>query len=92
MKEHFGYLALRIVAAGFLAGPLFALLMGVLLTAANFVQSIEHRQGLQVACPEEIAYRRGWISSAELEELARALSKTAYGQYLASLTRDLPYA
>jgi glucose-1-phosphate thymidylyltransferase len=47
---------------------------------------------LQVACPEEIAYRRGWISSAELERLASALSKTAYGQYLASLTRDLPYA
>lgn len=63
-----------------------------LLQAANFVQSIEHRQGLQVACPEEIAYRRGWISSAELERLASALSKTAYGQYLASLTRDLPYA
>ncbi len=63
-----------------------------LLQAANFVQSIEHRQGLQVACPEEIAYRRGWISSAELEQLASALSKTAYGQYLASLTRDLPYA
>ena len=63
-----------------------------LLQAANFVQSIEHRQGLQVACPEEIAYRRGWISSAELERLASALSKTAYGQYLASLTRDLTYA
>jgi glucose-1-phosphate thymidylyltransferase len=59
-----------------------------LLQAANFVQSIEDRQGLQVACPEEIAYRRGWISSARLEQLANALSKTAYGQYLTSLLHE----
>jgi glucose-1-phosphate thymidylyltransferase len=63
-----------------------------LLQAANFVQSIEVRQGLQVACPEEIAYRRGWISSAQLEQLASALSKTAYGQYLSSIMHEPPYA
>jgi glucose-1-phosphate thymidylyltransferase len=63
-----------------------------LLQAANFVQTIEQRQGLQIACPEEIAYRSGWITSAQLAELASALSKTAYGQYLASLLQDMPYA
>ena len=63
-----------------------------LLQAANFVQTIEERQGLQVACPEEIAYRSGWISSDQLSELASALSKTAYGQYLASLLQEMPYA
>jgi glucose-1-phosphate thymidylyltransferase len=62
-----------------------------LLQAANFVQTIEQRQGLQIACPEEIAYRSGWITSAQLGELASALSKTAYGQYLASLLQDMPY-
>jgi glucose-1-phosphate thymidylyltransferase len=62
-----------------------------LLQAANFVQSIEVRQGLQVACPEEIAYRRGWIAGAQLEQLASALNKTAYGQYLTSILHE-PYA
>ena len=56
-----------------------------LLQAANFVQTIEVRQGLQVACPEEIAFRSGWIDSAQLERIARALSKTSYGQYLLQL-------
>ena len=60
-----------------------------LLQAANFVQSIESRQGLQVACPEEIAYRNGWISDAELARLAAALAKTAYGEYLTSLLQEL---
>jgi len=62
-----------------------------LLQAANFVQSIEVRQGLQVACPEEIAYRRGWISAAQLEQLASGLSKTAYGQYLTSILHEPAY-
>ena len=56
-----------------------------LLQAANFVQTIEVRQGLQVACPEEIAFRSGWIDSAQLERIGRALAKTAYGQYLLQL-------
>jgi glucose-1-phosphate thymidylyltransferase len=63
-----------------------------LLQAANFVHTIETRQGLQIACPEEIAFRRGWISGDQLEQLAGALSKTAYGQYLFSLLHELPYA
>ena len=63
-----------------------------LLQAAHFVHTIEVRQGLQLACPEEIAYRGGWISAAALERQAGALSKTAYGQYLMSLLQDLPYA
>lgn len=63
-----------------------------LLQAANFVHTIEVRQGLQIACPEEIAFRQGWISGHQLEELAGALSKTAYGQYLLSLLHELPYA
>ncbi|MDA9240693.1 glucose-1-phosphate thymidylyltransferase RfbA [bacterium] len=53
-----------------------------LLEAGQFVQTIEHRQGLKVACLEEIAYRRGWICAAVLQEQASALQKTGYGQYL----------
>ena len=56
-----------------------------LLQAANFVQTIEARQGLQVACPEEIAFRSGWIDGVQLERIGRALSKTAYGKYLLQL-------
>jgi glucose-1-phosphate thymidylyltransferase len=63
-----------------------------LLQAANFVHTIEVRQGLQIACPEEIAYRQGWITGAQLETLASALSKTAYGQYLLSLLHGPAYA
>ena len=58
-----------------------------LLQAANFVQTIEVRQGLQVACPEEIAFRSGWIDSAQLEWIGRALSRTSYGQYLLQLPK-----
>ncbi|HKU40950.1 MAG TPA: glucose-1-phosphate thymidylyltransferase RfbA [Polyangiales bacterium] len=53
-----------------------------LLQAANFVQTIQERQGLQICCPEEIAFRLGWINRGQLESLARPLNKTAYGQYL----------
>ena len=56
-----------------------------LLQAANFVQTIEVRQGLQVACPEEIAFRSGWIDRAQLEGMGRVLAKTSYGQYLLKL-------
>jgi glucose-1-phosphate thymidylyltransferase len=59
-----------------------------LLQAATFIQAIEMRQGLQVACPEEVAFRRGWIGPTELERLARPLLKTAYGQYLARLAAE----
>ena len=53
-----------------------------LLQAGNFIQAIEERQGLKVACLEEIAWRRGYISAADVERLARPLAKTSYGQYL----------
>jgi glucose-1-phosphate thymidylyltransferase len=59
-----------------------------LLQAANFIQTIEMRQGLQVAAPEEVAYRQGWISATELGELGAVLGKTAYGQYLLNLVKD----
>jgi glucose-1-phosphate thymidylyltransferase len=53
-----------------------------LLQAAAFIETIEKRQGLKIACPEEIAYRMGYISSNELEALARPLEKSGYGEYL----------
>ena len=53
-----------------------------LLAAANFIQTIEVRQGLKVACPEEIAYRQGYISRAQLEVLAAKMTKSTYGNYL----------
>jgi glucose-1-phosphate thymidylyltransferase len=53
-----------------------------LLQAANFVQTIQERQGLQICCPEEISFRLGWIDRGQLETLAGPLKKTAYGQYL----------
>jgi glucose-1-phosphate thymidylyltransferase len=53
-----------------------------LLDASQFVATIEHRQGLKVSCPEEIAFRRGWIDAAQLEKLAAPLAKNGYGQYL----------
>mgnify|MGYP003941194627 FL=1 len=53
-----------------------------LLEASQFVQTVEHRQGLKVACLEEIAYQRGWICEQRLQKQAAALHKTGYGQYL----------
>ncbi len=59
-----------------------------LLQAASFISTIEARQGLKVACPEEIAFRAGWIDAEQLERLARPLAKNGYGQYLLGLLRD----
>ena len=53
-----------------------------LLEAGQFISTIENRQGLKVACPEEVAYHQGWITSSQLEELAKPLLKNQYGQYL----------
>ncbi|MBV9127405.1 MAG: glucose-1-phosphate thymidylyltransferase, partial [Verrucomicrobia bacterium] len=59
-----------------------------LLEAANFVQAIQHRQGLKIACIEEIAFEQGWISCDDLEKLIRALGKTQYADYLRRLCAD----
>jgi glucose-1-phosphate thymidylyltransferase len=59
-----------------------------LLEAASFIATLQKRQGLQVCCPEEIAYRQGWISGAELERLASPLSKNSYGDYLLKLLKS----
>jgi len=61
-----------------------------LLEAALFVSTIERRQGLNIACPEEIAYRQGFITAEQLEKLAQPISKSGYGQYLLALLRE-PY-
>jgi glucose-1-phosphate thymidylyltransferase len=59
-----------------------------LLEASQYIETIERRQGLKIACPEEIAYRLGWIDGAALERLGTALAKSGYGQYLLGLLRD----
>ena len=53
-----------------------------LLQAANFIQAVQERQGLLVSCPEEIAWRMGYITSGQLEDHAEALKNSGYGQYL----------
>ncbi|MBW3498672.1 glucose-1-phosphate thymidylyltransferase RfbA [Janthinobacterium sp. NKUCC08_JDC] len=62
-----------------------------LLEAGQFIATIENRQGLKIACPEEIAYRRGYIDAAKLEALAQPLKKNAYGQYLLRLLEEKIY-
>jgi len=59
-----------------------------LLEAANFIQILEKRQGLKIACVEEIAYRLGYIDAAQLERLAAPMAKNGYGQYLLSVLQD----
>lgn len=59
-----------------------------LLEAGQFIHTIERRQGLKIACPEEIAWRKGWISSEELARLAAPLAKSGYGKYLLDLLED----
>lgn len=56
-----------------------------LLQAANFVQTIEDRQGLKISCPEEIAWRKGWIASSDVEQIGQSMDNNNYGQYLLNL-------
>ncbi len=59
-----------------------------LLDAANFIKVVEERQGLKIACPEEIAYRQGWISAEQLEQRISVLGKSSYSDYLQGLLAD----
>jgi glucose-1-phosphate thymidylyltransferase len=59
-----------------------------LLDAGQFIATLERRQGLKIACPEEIAWRAGFIDDAQLRRLAEPLAKSGYGQYLQRLLRD----
>ena len=59
-----------------------------LMQAGQFIATLEHRQGLKIACPEEIAWRNGSISSEQLEKLARPLAKSGYGDYLLRLLHE----
>jgi glucose-1-phosphate thymidylyltransferase len=59
-----------------------------LLAAATFIEAIETRQALKVACPEEIAYRQGFISAEQVRELAKPLKNTQYGQYLLRMLEE----
>jgi glucose-1-phosphate thymidylyltransferase len=59
-----------------------------LLDAGQFIATLEHRQGLKIACPEEIAWRNGWIGADQLQRLAEPLKKNGYGQYLLRLLSD----
>jgi glucose-1-phosphate thymidylyltransferase len=56
--------------------------------AASYIRTLEHRQGLKVGCPEEVAWRQGWIDSTQLERLALPLRKSGYGDYLLQLVRE----
>ena len=60
-----------------------------LLEAHQFIQTIEHRQGLKISCPEEIAFYKKWISKDQLESLARSMSKSEYGQYLMRILKEV---
>ena len=59
-----------------------------LIEAGQFVQTLEHRQSLKIACPEEISWRQGWISDEDLISLAQPLGKSGYGEYLIDILNN----
>jgi len=59
-----------------------------MMKAAHFVEAVERRQGLMISCPEEIAFRKGWIEASDLEEIASGLVQNEYGRYLLALARE----
>ena len=63
-----------------------------LLEAGEFVRTLESRQGLRIACPEEIAARQGWISSAQLARLGEVFAKSGYGQYLRNISEEIAFS
>jgi glucose-1-phosphate thymidylyltransferase len=62
-----------------------------MMDASQYIATIERRQGLKIACPEEIAWRAGWIDDAALAALAAPLAKAGYGKYLLGLMQDTVY-
>jgi glucose-1-phosphate thymidylyltransferase len=60
-----------------------------LLDASGFIATLQKRQGLMVACPEEIAYRQNWISAEDVQKVATQLSKNSYGQYLSKVLSEI---
>jgi len=60
-----------------------------LLDAAGFIATLQKRQGLMVACPEEIAFRQGWVGAEEVQKVASQLSKNSYGQYLSKILHEI---
>jgi glucose-1-phosphate thymidylyltransferase len=62
-----------------------------LLAASQFIATLENRQGLKIACPEEVSYRQGWINQSQLEKLTSPLLKNSYGLYLKSLINENNY-
>jgi len=62
-----------------------------LLDASQFISTLEKRQGLKVACPEEVAFRAGWITAEQVEALAKPMMSNEYGKYLMSVLRDMAY-
>jgi len=61
-----------------------------LLEASHFIETIERRQGLKIACPEEVAWRMGYISAAQLRRLAKPLANSGYGEYLLRVLSEKP--